>query len=274
MPELPEVEVICRGLSSLILGDNIKKTLIKCGKLRNNINQDLPSIIRSRDIESITRKAKYLLINLSGNISLIIHLGMTGNLSVRNQIRSPYNKHEHVIFFLKNNRELVYKDVRRFGLITSCQTNKVDQHSLFANNGCEPLDQAFNGEYLANKLRDKNINIKQALMDNKILVGVGNIYSCEILFRSNISPLRKSREISIQEIVNLVKNTKLTLQEAIIAGGSSFKDYLDAEGKKGYFQNNFQVYQRQNNPCNNCLYPISKIKQNGRSSFFCVNCQI
>jgi formamidopyrimidine-DNA glycosylase len=273
MPELPEVEVVCRGLSSLILADTIDNILISCVKLRNNLDKNLPEIVKGRQIKSIVRKAKYILINLSDDITLIVHLGMTGNLVVHDRPRLSHNKHEHVIFYLRSARELSYQDIRRFGLITFCKTSEIDNHHLFLRNGPEPLSSEFNERYLKDKLNSRSIAIKQALMDNLIVVGVGNIYACEILFRSKISPFRNSKDISLKEAVSLVKNTKLILKEAIAAGGSSFSDYINASGKAGYFQHNFAVYQRQNQSCNNCLYPISRAKQAGRSSFFCVNCQ-
>jgi formamidopyrimidine-DNA glycosylase len=274
MPELPEVEVVCRGLSSLILGDVIEKTSLKCLKLRNNLDENLHDIVKDRKIISITRKAKYILMNLSDNITLIVHLGMTGNLVVHDRVRSSHNKHEHVIFYLKSGRELAYQDIRRFGLITFCKTDEINEHHLFLRNGPEPLEGGFNAKYLKDKLNSRSIAIKQALMDNLVVVGVGNIYACEILFKSKISPFRNSKDISFKEAGALVENTKLTLREAIKAGGSSFSDYINAKGESGYFQHSFAVYQRQNQVCNNCLYPISRVKQGGRSSFFCVNCQV
>jgi formamidopyrimidine-DNA glycosylase len=274
MPELPEVEVICRGLSLLILGDTIENSLVKCAKLRNNLAENLSEVIKNRKIISITRKAKYILINLSGNITLIVHLGMTGSLVVHDLVRSSYNKHEHVIFHLGSKRELIYQDIRKFGLITFCKTSEIDDNHLFLKNGAEPLTKEFDEKYLSGRLNSRSIAIKQALMDNLIVVGVGNIYACEILFKSGINPFRVSASISSDEVTKLVKNTKLILHEAIIAGGSSFSDYINASGKSGYFQDSFQVYQRQDQPCNNCLYPISRAKQGGRSSFFCINCQI
>jgi len=274
MPELPEVEVVCRGLLTSILNDKITSILVRCYNLRHKIPQNLNSVVENTKIIDITRRAKYILINLDNNIALIIHLGMTGNLVVHQHQRDSFNKHDHVIFYLESGKELVYHDVRRFGLIKTCNIDQLDDLSLFADNGPEPLTQAFNAKYLYDSLRHKSSGVKQAIMSNNIVVGIGNIYACEILFRSRINPFREAKDITINEAEEIVNHTRSVLMSAIDAGGSSFSDYLNASGDRGYFQHNFQVYQRQDCSCVNCLHPIMRAKQQGRSSFFCPNCQL
>jgi formamidopyrimidine-DNA glycosylase len=224
---------------------------------------------------SIKRQAKYILLHLSQNYTLIAHLGMTGNLfvmpNIGQNIEQTWHKHDHVIFYLQSGQIMVYRDVRRFGLLQICRTNQLPVHQFFTHNGPDPLSEEFNANYLHSKL--KHTSIKQALMDNNIVVGIGNIYACEILFKSGISPLTPACNISFAQCELLVKNSRIILQEAINAGGSSFSDYLDAKGNKGYFQHNFKVYQKAGQECIRCKGTIISIKQAGRSTFYCPDCQ-
>ena len=274
MPELPEVETIKTSLiNANIINGKITEIFRSQYKLRTASTLDLKELT-NLIIKKISRRARYLMIELDNQTSLIIHLGMSGRLLLKTT--SPTTKHDH--FALKINYQndekwLIFNDPRRFGLIDLIDNQNIKQHQLLAKLGPEPLSADFNHQYLANKLANKNINIKTSLMDNQIVVGVGNIYANESLFLSKILPLRSSKSINDAEIKNLVKSIKFILNQAIANKGSSINDYVDADGNIGNFQNNFKVYGRMNQNCIKCSNKIEKVIQNGRSSFFCQKCQ-
>ncbi len=274
MPELPEVETIKTSLiNANIINGKITEIFRSQYKLRTASTLDLKELT-NLTIKKISRRARYLMIELDNQTSLIIHLGMSGRLLLKTT--SPTTKHDH--FALKINYQndekwLIFNDPRRFGLIDLIDNQNIKQHQLLAKLGPEPLSADFNHQYLANKLANKNINIKTSLMDNQIVVGVGNIYANESLFLSKILPLRSSKSINDAEIKNLVKSIKFILNQAIENKGSSINDYVDADGNIGNFQNNFKVYGRMNQNCIKCSNKIEKVIQNGRSSFFCQKCQ-
>lgn len=273
MPELPEVETISKGLKKEILGERISKILINNPKLRQPIPTNLVQIITGTQILDITRKAKYILCHLTNNYTLIFHLGMTGKLLIYN---GSYivTKHDHAIFELFNNKNLIFNDIRRFGLVTMGLSSELESLPIFNKPIMEPLSEEFNLEYLAKKLKNKQTPIKTALMDNNIVVGVGNIYSNESLFRAKISPKRASNTLTSAELSLLITTIKEVLIEAIKLGGSTFKDYASASGKSGKFQNKFTVYNRYGQNCLICTATIERIKQAGRSTFYCLKCQI
>ena len=274
MPELPEVETIKTSLiNANIINGKITEIFRSQYKLRTASTLDLKELT-NLTIKKISRRARYLMIEFDNQTSLIIHLGMSGRLLLKTT--SPTTKHDH--FALKINYQndekwLIFNDPRRFGLIDLIDNQNIKQHQLLAKLGPEPLSTDFNHQYLANKLANKNINIKTSLMDNQIVVGVGNIYANESLFLSKILPLRSSKSINDAEIKNLVKSIKFILNQAIANKGSSINDYVDADGNIGNFQNNFKVYGRMNQNCIKCSNKIEKVIQNGRSSFFCQKCQ-
>ena len=274
MPELPEVETIKTSLiNANIINGKITEIFRSQYKLRTASTLDLKELT-NLTIKKISRRARYLMIELDNQTSLIIHLGMSGRLLLKTT--SPTTKHDH--FALKINYQndekwLIFNDPRRFGLIDLIDNQNIKQHQLLAKLGPEPLSADFNHQYLANKLANKNINIKTSLMDNQIVVGIGNIYANESLFLSKILPLRSSKSINDAEIKNLVKSIKFILNQAIENKGSSINDYVDADGNIGNFQNNFKVYGRMNQNCIKCSNKIEKVIQNGRSSFFCQKCQ-
>lgn len=274
MPELPEVETIKTSLiNANIINGKITEIFRSQYKLRTASTLDLKELT-SLTIKKISRRARYLMIELDNQTILIIHLGMSGRLLLKTT--SPTTKHDH--FALKINYQndekwLIFNDPRRFGLIDLTDNQNIKQHQLLAKLGPEPLSADFNHQYLANKLANKNINIKTSLMDNQIVVGVGNIYANESLFLSKILPLRSSKSINDAEIKNLVKSIKFILNQAIANKGSSINDYVDVDGNIGNFQNNFKVYGRMNQNCIKCSNKIEKVIQNGRSSFFCQKCQ-
>jgi len=274
MPELPEVETIKTSLiNANIINGKITEIFRSQYKLRTVSTLDLKELA-SLTIKKISRRARYLMIELNNQTSLIIHLGMSGRLLLKST--SPTTKHDHFaikITYQNDDKWIIFNDPRRFGLIDLIDNQDLKQHQLLAKLGPEPLSNDFNPQYLANKLANKNINIKTSLMDNQIVVGVGNIYVNESLFLAKILPLRSSKSINDAEIKNLVKSIKFILNQAIANKGSSINDYVDADGNVGNFQNNFKVYGRMNQNCIKCSNKIEKVMQNGRSSFFCQKCQ-
>jgi formamidopyrimidine-DNA glycosylase len=273
MPELPEVETIKRGLENYIIGKKIAKIKRSDKKLRFPFPNHFDENLIDAEIDLVFRRARYLLLKLSNKKTLLIHLGMTGRLNFIKSKSDLNHKHDHLVINFTDNTSLVYNDVRRFGFIDLILTEKLDSHKMIKNLGPEPLSSNFSSTYLSEILKNKTINIKTAMMDNKIVVGVGNIYINESLFLSKISPLTSANKLEISKIKFLVENIKKTLTKAIDLGGSSLRDYVDLKGDVGKFQFDFKVYSRHNQKCVDCFCIIKKIKQNGRSSFYCSKCQ-
>jgi len=276
MPELPEVETVCRGLSENILGLNVSSVEVYAEKLRDLIPADLNKKILNHTITKIERKAKYILIHLAANANfqsqvLIIHLGMSGRLTIQDEVYER-KKHDHVILKL-NGLLLVFNDARRFGVITLTDLENLSQHKLFRKLGLEPLSSEFTVAKLKALFKNRNKNIKNTLMDASLIVGIGNIYASEALFRSGIHPERTASSLTDKDIKKLHEQIIITLEDAIRAGGSTLKDFSKANGESGYFQYQFKVYGREGLPCSTCKTRIWRIVQGGRSSFFCSKCQ-
>lgn len=274
MPELPEVETIKRGLDP-VKSKKITQIFRSNKKLRFESNLDL-SLIEGEKIKEIKRRARYLIIDIGAKYSLIIHLGMSGRLTFANaQNLDDYQaqKHDHFICEFENGNLLVFNDPRRFGFVDLCLKKDIKNHKMLSKLGPEPFDEEFNENYLADKLKSKITNIKTTMMDNQIVVGVGNIYINESLFVAKISPLRSAKSLKKSEIKKLVSAIKSILSTAIESGGSSINDYVDSSGNLGNFQNNFKIYGLEKNNCIYCDGVIKKITQNGRSSFYCQKCQ-
>ncbi len=269
MPELPEVETVRRGLE-IIKNKKITEIFRSNKKLRFDSTIDIKKIINS-EIINIERKARYLIVNFSNNKTAIIHLGMSGRISIKDQFIKL--KHDHFAFKINNQEWLIYNDPRRFGFIDLIKTDEIENHKMLAKLGPEPLSDNFNSNYLSKILSHKTINIKTAMMDNSIVVGVGNIYINESLFDSAISPLRSCKTLKKNEIEKLINSIKKIINEAIKLGGSSISDYQNTKGEFGYFQNLLKVYDRSNQDCYRCNGKIERIIQNGRSSFYCKSCQ-
>jgi formamidopyrimidine-DNA glycosylase len=271
MPELPEVETLKRCLEQSILYTNITNFSKRRDTIRYQLSDSLESNVKFAKILTVRRRAKYLLIDLDNGYSVIVHLGMTGRFTLQN---SEYNatKHDHVIFILDNSRQLVFNDYRRFGMIYTMLTSSIEQQFL-QNLGVEPLSSDMSNKYLQQKL-NRNIPIKNLLMDNRIVVGVGNIYASESLFLARILPTRPGNKLSEQDIDNLISAIQDVLTKAISAGGTTLKDFVSGDSKPGYFQQELQVYARENQSCRRCKGIIRKIKQSGRSSFYCSICQV
>jgi formamidopyrimidine-DNA glycosylase len=273
MPELPEVETICRGLKENIINKEISDVKISDKKLRFNYPENFIQNLNNSKIINISRRARYILIYLENNQILLIHLGMTGKLNFFQEFNDKITKHDHIIIKFSNNSFLIYNDIRRFGFVDLFQLKEKESHKMLKNLAIEPLSEKFNTKYLQERLKNKSMNIKNIMMDNKIVVGVGNIYINESLFLSNISPKRAANKVTLSELEKLVKNIKEILQKAINKGGSTLRDYKKLNGDIGNFQFNFTVYGREDKKCIICQTKIKRIKQNGRSTFFCPNCQ-
>ena len=269
MPELPEIETIKAGLST-IANQSIKQVFRSEKKLRIDSNLDLKNII-DKKILSVDRRARYLLISISNNQTLIVHLGMSGRITLAKNFN--HLKHDHFACHLSSGEWLIYNDPRRFGFVDLIKNEMITNHKMLKNLGVEPLSLEFNDKYLFSQFKNKILNIKTTMMDNKIVVGVGNIYINESLFDAGISPLRPANSLNKMEVSKLVHSIKKIIANAIKMGGSSISDYQNTKGELGFFQNLHKVYGRDNQKCFECDCNIKRIVQNQRSSFFCKICQ-
>ena len=277
MPELPEVETVKRGLEPVMQGFKFERVTLNRLNLRFPFDKNFISRIQGKTLTSLIRRGKFLKATLSSNDVLYMHLGMSGRLSIDNNLTAVYNsnnstnpKHNHVIFEMSNGVVVTYNDPRRFGfmeLIAPGEPSRLDKM------GPEPLDNMFNAPYLFNKLSGKKSAIKSALLDQSIIGGLGNIYVCEAIFKAKISPKRLAGSLTIEETETLVNEIKGVIKKAIEAGGSSLKDFASVDGNLGYFQHSFEVYGQEKKPCVVCETPIERIIQSGRSSFYCKACQ-
>jgi formamidopyrimidine-DNA glycosylase len=279
VPELPEVEVIRRGIAPHLEGRHIADVIIRNPNLRWPVPSNIAETLRGLKIHSVTRRAKYLLLNC-GEGSVILHFGMSGSLRLLTPPEATPaaltavvpQKHDHIDLILDNGAIFRLRDPRRFGaLLWSC--DDVLRHELLAQLGPEPLEAAFDGAVLYKKTRGRSASIKQVLMNSRIVAGVGNIYASEALFHARINPLSPADSISLSRYNKLVEAIKKTLNRAIEAGGSSLRDFVNSEGKPGYFQQQYWVYGRTDKPCRQCGTHIMQIRQGQRSSFYCPLCQ-
>jgi len=270
MPELPEVETVKNGLTP-ITNAQIKQVITRRDGLRYKFPDNLVDMLEGAIITKVWRRAKYLVIDLDNANSLIIHLGMSGKILLGQP--QEFKKHDHFILDFEDGQQLVFNDARRFGIVDIVKTDELAQCKYFNHLGPEPLDNNFNAGYLAAALANKKAAIKVAIMDQEIVVGVGNIYAAEALFRSKINPTKPANKINESKLALLVDNIKVILQEAITSGGSTLRDYVRSSGDMGYFQHQHYVYGREGKPCRICDTPIKRIVQTGRSTFYCPNCQ-
>lgn len=271
MPELPEVETVVRGLKQSLIGQVIKNLSLSGKKFRYPYPSNFSEQIIGTKIINIKRRAKYILIELENLKTIIIHLGMSGKVLVGESLNNA--KHDHADFEFQSGLKLKFNDARRFGLVTLVATEEVECHKLIVDQGLEPLEKTFDHDYLYENLQKRKQPIKLALMDNKIVVGVGNIYASELLFRSGIHPIVPSNALNLEQVKIIVNNIKVVLLEAIESGGSTLRDYVRSSGDMGYFQHKFKVYARANKPCISCETLIEKTVIGGRSAFFCSKCQ-
>ena len=282
MPELPEVETVRRGLGPVMEGALIERAEVNRPDLRWPLPDRMAERLTGQRVERLRRRSKYILADLSSRETLLIHLGMSGRMLISGDPLGQFvhshpapEKHDHVVLHLANGARITFNDPRRFGAMDLMQTGAAEDHKLLAALGPEPLGNGFNEAHLVAALKGRNTPIKAALLDQRIVAGLGNIYVCEALFRAGIHPARKAGRISAARIASLVPIIREVLTEAIEAGGSSLRDFRQADGELGYFQHRFDVYGREGQPCRTpgCAGNIRRIVQSGRSSFYCALCQ-
>jgi len=282
MPELPEVETVRRGIESAMQDQVIISAEVNRPDLRWPFPPNMAKRLSGARVVGLRRRSKYILVDLDSDETLIVHLGMSGRMLVSgiqvgqfHQEHPAPKKHDHVVFHMENGARVTFNDARRFGAMDLASTAAVEQHKLLASLGPEPLGNSFDETYLIGALSGKNSPIKSTLLDQRIIAGLGNIYVCEVLFRAKISPITKASELSKLRISKIVPIIREVLEEAILAGGSSLKDYRQTGGELGYFQHNFQVYDQENQLCSSvgCTGVIVRIIQAGRSSYYCPRCQ-
>ncbi len=270
MPELPEVETTRRGLAPHVEGKRIAGARVRNPAMRWPVPGSLSSEIPGSVLQRISRRAKYLLLDC-GRGNLILHLGMSGSLRYLEKDEPP-GKHDHFDLLFEDGSLVRFRDPRRFGAIL-WEKGDPSAHPLLAHLGVEPFDPEFSGKLLHDASRGRQVSVKQFLMDNRIVVGVGNIYANESLFRSGISPVKPAGKIGESRYEKLAVEIRKTLLDAIAAGGSSLRDFVDSSGNPGYFQQDYFVYGRSGEPCRKCAAPIRQIRQGQRSSFYCPKCQ-
>lgn len=270
MPELPEVETTKQGIKPHLEGQTIRAISVRNFRFRVPVPDDINELCAGKKIIAVTRRAKYILIQLSRGY-LLIHLGMSGHLRIIPSGTLP-EKHDHITLELANKQALRFSDPRRFGLFIYVDENP-HQHQLLAHLGPEPLAAGFTGNYLYQRARNKNKPIKSFIMDNEIVVGVGNIYATESLFLAQLHPNKPAKEVSEEQCHRLVKHIKEVLEQAIESGGTTLRDFYAFDGKPGYFSILLQVYGRKNQPCLHCQQLIETLVIAGRSSAFCPACQ-
>ncbi|MEP3785088.1 bifunctional DNA-formamidopyrimidine glycosylase/DNA-(apurinic or apyrimidinic site) lyase [Ascidiaceihabitans sp.] len=282
MPELPEVETVRRGLTPAMEGQVIAQADVNRPDLRWPFPERMAERLTGQTVLRLRRRSKYVLADLSSGETLLIHLGMSGRMTVSGDPLGQFThthpaaeKHDHVVFHMGNGARVTFNDPRRFGAMDLMETAQEGTHKLLKVLGPEPLGNDFNDSHLIKAFETKNSPVKSALLDQRIVSGLGNIYVCEALFRAKISPVRKAKNISKARVASLVPIIRNVLTDAIEAGGSSLKDFRQADGELGYFQHSFDVYGRENAPCKtpNCTHTVQRIVQSGRSSFYCASCQ-
>lgn len=296
MPELPEVETVMRGLESVLTGQRIRKVRLARGDLRFPFPPDFAKRIEGRIVLRLKRRAKYILAFLDGGEVLILHLGMSGRFTVidtkgrmtglgefYDETAGPdegSGPHDHVVFTREDGLRVIYTDPRRFGLMDLVGEPGLEGHKLLAGIGVEPLGNEFDATYIAQAFRGKKAPLKAALLDQRLIAGLGNIYVCEALHRARLSPRRKAGSLVKKSgydprLEELVRHIRAVLLEAIAAGGSTLRDFIHPEGQKGSFQQVFVVYDREGEKCRrrSCGGTIKRIVQSGRSTFYCPKCQ-
>ncbi len=288
MPELPEVEVVKRSLEKKIQNKIIKNIKINDGNLRYKVNSKELSILAGKKIKSIERRSKFLIIRIEKKLVLLIHLGMTGKFFFIDKNNKKYKtsfyydlqegnnqKHDRLVFFLQNNQKLIYNDIRKFGFIKLYLLNNFLKNNHIKKLGPEPLNRDFNFKYFRNYINGRDRSVKNILMDQKFVSGLGNIYVNEVLFLSGVRPIRKVKTLKDLEIYNIIMNIKKILKTSIKLGGSTIKDFSSENGKKGFFQQHFKVYGRKGEKCSNvdCNNTIMRTLVSNRATFFCHKCQ-
>jgi len=291
MPELPEVETVRRGLEQAMDGERLVKVEVRRGDLRWPLPKDFAQRLKGKTVTGIGRRAKYLLADLSSGDVLLMHLGMSGSFHVSQEEkhhlgryqyeRAKDHAHDHVVFHMSSGASVTFNDPRRFGSMKLVPRSKLDDEPLLRNLGPEPLGNAFDAAMLARACQGKKTSLKAALLDQRVVAGLGNIYVCEALYRARLSPKRVASTIAgrkgepNERAQRLVEAIKAVLNEAIKVGGSSLRDHRLTDGDLGMFQHNFRVYDREGEPCRTpgCRGTVKRVVQNGRSTFYCPVCQ-
>ena len=282
MPELPEVETVRRGLENHLTGRRIERIELRRPDLRFSFPDGFAALLRGRLVESVERRAKYLLIRLDGDATWMCHLGMTGRWTLlgADSSEAADGPHDWVVVHLDDSGRAVFSDHRRFGFMDLFETSEQNQNKFLAKLGPEPTPDHLTPMDMAEGLRGRRTPMKAALLDQRTIAGLGNIYVCEILFRSGISPRRNASSVAgksgvTKRVERVTAATHDVIVEAIDAGGSSISDFVNVEGDLGYFSHSFQVYGREGEPClsEGCEVTIRRIVQSGRSTFYCPNCQ-
>lgn len=274
MPELPEVETVCRGLALELEGRRLVHVEARRPDLRIALPPDLAARLTGRRVERVRRRAKYILVHMDDATVVLCHLGMSGRMTVGRDL-GPYERHDHVILRTDAGMEVRFNDARRFGLLTLTNETALEAHPLLAGLGPEPLGNTFDAVALSEKLAGRRSSIKAALLDQTVVAGVGNIYASEALFRAGIDPGRIAATVAGRRAERLVPAIRDVLADAIAAGGSSLRDYVQASGELGYFQHSFAVYDREGEPCPGCTCDVAatggvqRIVQSNRSTFYC-----
>ena len=280
MPELPEVETVRRGLLPAMEGRLIVQAEVNRPDLRWPLPENMAERLTGARVVQLRRRSKYILADLDRGESLLIHLGMSGRMLVSGVMLGGFHldhpapqKHDHVVLHMEGGARVTFNDARRFGAMDLVRTDREEAYWLLAGLGPEPFGNDFHEDYLVARLKGRATPIKAALLDQRVVAGLGNIYVSEVLFRAGIDPRRQAGRISAKRVASLVPIIREVLAEAIEAGGSSLRDHRQADGELGYFQHSFRVYDREDEPCVNCATPIRRIVQSGRSTFFCAACQ-
>ncbi|MDY0881812.1 bifunctional DNA-formamidopyrimidine glycosylase/DNA-(apurinic or apyrimidinic site) lyase [Dongia soli] len=275
MPELPEVETVCRGLAMRMVGKRFTRVEQRRPDLRFPLPLDFPARLKDRRVLAVRRRAKYLLIDLDDGHVILGHLGMSGRMLVSDSRPPALETHDHLIFELEDGACIRFNDARRFGMMDLVPLAELESHKLLRDLGPEPLGNDFNGPALAAALKGKKTPIKSAILDQKVVVGVGNIYASESLFRAGLSPKRLAATVQGDRAERLARAIRDVLVDAIAAGGSSLRDYVQADGELGYFQHQWKVYDREGQACPGCDCNFAKtggvrrLTQGGRSTFYC-----
>lgn len=278
MPELPEVETVKNAISKAVDGAHITAAAVLCDKFREKIPADFAAKITGANIMDCRRIAKYIIIELSNGLSLVWHLGMSGKIKILPQKPTTLEKHDHVVIETDKGC-LIFNDPRRFGLLTYCESARLNECSALKNIGPDPFDKNLTAQYLHNRLQAHSTPIKVAILEQKIICGIGNIYASEALFKAKILPLRKANSLNLKECEKLLESIREVLSKAIKAGGSTLRDYRKPDGSSGEFQNQHCVYNKTGQRCPECVCNISKtggIKKvvlGGRSTFYCETLQ-
>lgn len=292
MPELPEVETVCRGLAPAVVGGRIERIEIRRANLRFPFPEQFEARMQAQTVHSLSRRAKYLIMGLSGGEDLVMHLGMTGRFTVvRDGVPDTPGdyvyatgadpKHDHVVLHLRDGARIIYNDPRRFGFMVMMAHEARDTHALFRNLGTEPLGNGWSADYIATRARGKTVNLKAFLMDQRVVAGLGNIYVSEALHRAGLSPNRRAASLAdrggrpTERAHRLVPAVREVLHQAIAAGGSTLRDYRHADGSSGAFQDAFAVYDRLDEPCarSGCAGTVRRVVHSGRATYYCGACQ-